>query len=235
MKIFYCLVILTYCHFSICESLEKKVALEKLIRLQEQLASKVSLKWDFKEVDFVGGADFAYEWKKNLIGSSIVIFKIPEFEIVEVSQAKREVKFPYIPAFLAFREGPVFFDAFRKIKKKPDVTFIDGNGIAHPRKMGLASYVGVTLDIVTIGCAKTPFYPFLNPSEKRGSYTFFLNERKEKVGLCLRTRSGVKPVFVSPGNRIDFMMSMKLVLRCSKFRIPEPIRAAHRLSKEIFR
>lgn len=213
---------------------EYQVNLEKLARLQEQLASKVSLKWDFRDVDLVGGADFAYERKTNLIGASIVIYKIPEFEIVEVSQARREVKIPYIPTFLSFREGPVFFDAFRKINKKPDVTFIDGNGIAHPRRMGLASYVGVTLDIVTIGCAKSPFFPFHYPPDQKGSYTFFMNEKNEKVGLCLRTRSGVKPVFVSPGHRIDFMMSMKLVLRCSKFRIPEPLRASHRLSKKIF-
>lgn len=214
--------------------MEYQVDLVRLARLQEHLASKVSLEWDKRKVDLVGGADFAYEWERNLIGASIVVFKIPEFEVVEISQAKREVRFPYIPAFLSFREGPVFFEAFRKIKKKPGVTFVDGNGIAHPRKMGLASYVGVALDIVTIGCAKSPFFPFLNPSEQRGSYTFFMNDKNETAGLCLRTRSGVKPVFVSPGHRIDFMMSMELVLRCSKFRIPEPLRTAHSFSRKIF-
>jgi len=214
--------------------LELLMNLERLARLQEKLASKVCLKESFGQIKLVGGADFGYDRERDNIGASIVIFKIPEFKIVEISQAKRKLKFPYIPSFLAFREGPVFIDAFRKIKKEPDVTFIDGNGIAHPRKMGLASYVGVILDIVTIGCAKNPFYPFLLPPEQRGTYTFILNDKKEKVGLCLRTRAGVKPVFVSPGHKIDIMTSLKLVLRCSKFRIPEPLRTAHRLSRQIF-
>jgi len=185
-------------------------------------------------VNLVGGADFGYDEEKKHIGASIVILRFPGFEIVEISRAIRKVKFPYIPAFLAFREGPVFFDAFRKIKNKPDITLIDGNGIAHPRKMGLASYTGVILDIVTIGCAKNPIYPFHVPPEYKGAYTSIMNDSKEKVGICLRTRTGVKPIFVSPGHRIDIATSLELVLRCSRFRIPEPLRTAHRLSRDIF-
>jgi len=215
--------------------MEKQINLEILAKLQERLAYRVHLKGDVRKVNLVGGADFGYDKEKCNIGASVVILKIPEFEIVEISHAIREIRFPYIPTFLAFREGPVFFDAFRKIKKKPNVTFIDGNGIAHPRKMGLASYVGVILDIVTIGCAKNPMYPFALPPEHRGAYTSLINEKKERVGVCLRTRAGVKPIFVSPGHRIEILTSMELTLRCSKFRIPEPLRAAHRLSKNIFR
>ena len=185
-------------------------------------------------MNLVGGADCGYDKKKERIGASIVILRLPGFEIVEISQAIRKVNFPYVPTFLSFREGPVFFDVFRKIKRKPDVTFIDGHGIAHPRKMGLASYVGVLLDIATIGCAKNPLYPFLLPPEHRGACTSLLNDKQEKVGVCLRTRTGVKPISVSPGHRADIASSMGLVLRCSKFRIPEPLRAAHRLSREIF-
>ena len=208
--------------------------LERLEKWQERLASKLCLEQGIRQVNLVAGADFGYDRERRNIGAVIVISKSPGFEIVEISQALQEVRFPYIPSFLAFREGPVFFDAFRKIKKKPDVTLIDGNGIAHPRRMGLASFVGVILDIVTIGCAKNPFFSFLSPPEHRGAYTFFMNDRKEKVGLCLRTRAGVKSIFVSPGHRIDIMTSMKIVLRCSKFRTPEPLKEAHRLAQGMF-
>lgn len=212
----------------------KQVDLETLAKLQERLAYKVVLRREIRQVNLVGGADFGYDKEKKRIGASIVILRFPSFEIVEVSRAIKSVKFPYIPAFLSFREGPVFFDAFRKIKRKPDVTFVDGNGIAHPRKMGLASYVGVILNIATIGCAKNPVYPFLLPPEHRGAYTSLMNDRQEKVGVCLRTRTGVKPIFVSPGHRVDMTSSLELVLCCSRFRIPEPLRTAHRLSREIF-
>ena len=208
--------------------------LEKAAEAQRRLSSKLILKWFDREANLMAGADFGYDDKGKKIGASIVVFKIPELEIVEISEAVREIKFPYIPGFLAYREGPVFLDAFRKIRNKPDVTLVDGNGIAHPRKMGLASFVGIILDICTIGCAKKPFFPFVLPLEKKGSYTFFKNDKKEKAGICLRTRSGVMPIFVSPGHRIDFMSAMKLVLRCSRFRIPEPLREAHRQANKIF-
>ncbi|NIO49508.1 MAG: endonuclease V [Candidatus Aminicenantes bacterium] len=208
--------------------------LEKAAEAQRRLSTRLILKWDGREVNLMAGADFGYGYKEKKIGASIVIFKMPELEIVEISEAVREIEFPYLPGYLAYREGPVFFDAFRKIRNKPDMTLVDGNGIAHPRKMGLASYVGVILDICTIGCAKTPFFPFVLPLEEKGSYTFFRDERKEKAGICLRTRSGVKPIFVSPGHRIDFMSAMKFVLSCSKFRIPEPLREAHRRTSKIF-
>jgi deoxyribonuclease V len=202
--------------------------------IQSELASRLILEWDGRKVDLIAGADFGYDDEERKIGACIVVFKRPDYEIVEISEAVREVAFSYIPGFLAFREGPVFLEAFKVLKNKPDITLVDGNGIAHPRKMGLASFVGVKLDICTIGCAKTPFFPFSLPDEKKGAYTFFKNERKEKVGLCLRTRSRVKPIFVSPGHRIDFANSMKFVLSCSRFRVPEPIREAHRRANEIF-
>jgi len=211
-----------------------KINLAKAAEAQRMLCSRLILKWDGRDVNLVAGADFGYDPEEKKIGASIVVFKIPGLEVVEISEVVREVKFPYIPGFLAFREGPAFFDAFREISNKPDVTLVDGNGIAHPRKMGLASFVGVVLDIPTVGCAKTPFFPFVVPPEKKGAYTFFRNERNDEVGLCLRTRRAVKPVFVSPGHRIDFDFAMKIVLLCSRFRIPEPLREAHRRANKMF-
>lgn len=208
--------------------------LKKAARIQQILSSKVQLRWDRRDVLQIAGADFAYDSEEKRIQAIIAVFRMPELEILEISQATRVTRFSYTPGFLAFREGPAFLDAFRKIKNQPDVTLIDGNGIAHPRKMGLASFVGVVLDICTIGCAKTPFYPFEYPSERKGDYTYFTNEKQEKVGICLRTRSNVKPIFVSPGHRIDFDHARAIVLKCSKFRIPEPLREAHRLASHVF-
>lgn len=208
--------------------------LERAAELQIKLSAKLVLHWQGREVKSVAGADFSYDKEKRMIGACLVLLKIPEFEIIEKVQAVREVRFPYIPSYLAFREAPAFFGAFRKLRITPDVTLVDGNGIAHPRKMGLASFVGVILNICTIGCAKTPFFPFVLPGELRGDFEFFTDDRNEKVGVCLRTRSGVKPIYVSPGNRIDFGQSVKIVLKCSKYRIPEPLRQAHILAKKIF-
>jgi deoxyribonuclease V len=212
----------------------KRMDLEQAAEAQKKLSSKLILKWDDRRVNLVAGADFSYDRKEKRIGASLVVYRIPEFEIVEVVEATRESLFPYIPGFLSMREGSIFLDAYRKIKTKPDVTLVDGNGIAHPRKMGLASFVGVTLDICTVGCAKTPFYPFVPPPKQKGYYTFFKNDSGDRVGLCLRTRSGVQPVFVSPGHRVDFVHAKEVVLRCSRFRIPEPLREAHRQAGRIF-
>jgi deoxyribonuclease V len=211
-----------------------RINLTEAAETQRRLASKLILKWERREVNLIAGADFGYDSKREKIAAVIVVFAVPGLEIVESTWSIQKVQCPYIPGFLSLREGPAFFQAFKKIKNRPDVTLVDGNGIAHPRMMGLASYVGVLLDIPTVGCAKKPFFPFDLPADGRGSSTIYRNKKNEKVGICLRTRSGVKPVFVSPGHRTNFQFARNLVLRFSKFRIPEPLREAHRLASSIF-
>jgi len=208
--------------------------LKKAARIQHMLSLRLVLTPATKRVRSLAGADFSYHREKALIGAVVAVLKIPEFELMEVASEVREVSIPYIPGYLNFREGPSFIKAFRKLKNNPDVTLIDGNGIAHPRRMGLASYVGVLLDIPTIGCAKSPFFPFRSPLEQRGAFSIYRNDGGEKVGYCLRTRSSVKPIFVSPGHRMDFDFSLKIALDCSRYRIPEPLRVAHRLAKDLF-
>ncbi len=208
--------------------------LKKAEEWQRRLSVKLVLSWKGSEMKRVAGVDFSYDRENRNIGACIVVLEMPEFKIIEVTEAVKKVRFPYIPGYLAFREAPAFFEAFHKIKNIPDVTLVDGNGIAHPRKMGLASFVGVIKDICTIGCAKTPFFPFALPGKQKGDLTFINNERNERVGMCLRTREGIKPVFVSPGNNIDFKESAEIILRCCKFRIPEPLRKAHALANQIF-
>jgi deoxyribonuclease V len=208
--------------------------LKKAAEIQQKLSRRLRLKWEETVLETVAGADFSYDKGNKLIGASVVVLSFPDFKILETAQAIRNVTFPYISGYLAFREAPAFFKAFRKLKTKPDVTLVDGNGIAHPRKMGLASFVGVVMDVCTIGCAKSPVYPFVLPGKKRGQFTSIRNERQERVGLCLRTSDGIKPVFVSPGHRIDLMEAMRIVLICSRYRIPEPLREAHVTAGHIF-
>jgi deoxyribonuclease V len=211
------------------------VNIARAAKFQEKLASRLILEWGGDQVRLVAGADFGYDFDGQRIGAAIVVMTFPELEMMEVARAVRRLRIPYIPGFLSFREGPAFCSAFAKLHRRPDLTLIDGNGIAHPRRMGLASHVGVMLDIATIGCAKTPFFPFSPPGREKGAYTHYKNKSNERVGFCLRTRSGVKPVFASPGHRVDFRMTKKIVLSSSKFRLPEPLREAHRLARGIFR
>jgi deoxyribonuclease V len=208
--------------------------LSRAIRIQEKLAAGLILEWDGGKVRLVGAADCSYDREGKHIGAAAVVMTMPGFEIIETAQAVRRVAMPYVPGFLSFREGPAYFDVLRQLSRWPDVVLFDGNGIAHPRRMGLASYIGLRLDRPTIGCAKTAFFPYRLPAERRGAYTIYTNRNGEKVGFCLRTRAGVQPVFVSPGHRTDFQLARKVVLDCSRFRIPEPLREAHLRSREVF-
>ncbi|MBN1222632.1 MAG: endonuclease V [Candidatus Aminicenantes bacterium] len=207
---------------------------KKAAETQARLSTRLKLSWDSRNIQYVGGADSSYDETKKKIGVVVVVYKVPELILVEISREIQDVSIPYVPGFLNYREGPAFLRAFRKLSHVPDVTLIDGNGIAHPRRMGLASYVGVILDISTIGCAKSPFYPYTDPGEERGSHTPFTDTKGEQVGFCLRTRSGTNPVFVSPGNRTDFTISRQVVLGMSVYRIPEPLRRADHLAGKIF-
>jgi len=198
------------------------------------MASRLILEWGGGKVRLVGAADCSYDREGKHVGAAAVVMVIPGFEVIETAEAVRRCAMPYVPGFLSFREGPAYFDVLRKLSRQPDVLLFDGNGIAHPRRMGLASYIGVRLDRPTIGCAKSAFFPCRLPAERRGSWTAYKNRKGERVGFCLRTRTGVQPVFVSPGHRTDFELARKIVLGCSRFRIPEPLREAHRLSREVF-
>lgn len=207
--------------------------LKKAAQSQLRLAKRLNLHWEKTKINRIAGADFGYDLSRKTIVACIVVFQLPQLKIIETKKVSKEVTIPYVRGYLSFREGPAFMEAFKKIKHKPNVTFIDGNGIAHPRWMGLASFVGVILDICTVGCAKKPYYPFTPPGIHKGNYTYVYNYCQEKVGICLRTRTGVKPIFVSPGHRIDFNTSRRLVLHYSRFRIPQPIREAHRLTRKV--
>jgi deoxyribonuclease V len=208
---------------------------KKAAQVQDRLAQRLRLVWDQKEIKTIAGIDCAYDTLREKIGAVVVVCRLPTFQVIETASDIRHSAIPYVPGFLNYREAPVCLRAFRKLLHPPDVTLLDGNGIAHPRKMGLASYVGLIMDISTIGCAKNPFFPYSMPEDKTGSYTDFQNHTEETVGVCIRTREKVKPVFVSPGHRITLSQARKIVIACSKTRIPEPLRLAHLKASLLFK
>jgi deoxyribonuclease V len=204
---------------------------KEAIRIQEFLKNKIILKKDFSEVKTIGGGDVAYSKNRNRLFGAIAVLSFPDMEVIDISTADGKITFPYIPGLLSFREGPILIKTFQKLRVRPDLMIFDGQGIAHPRTIGLASHLGLWLDLPSIGCAKTPLLKeFTNPGPLRGSFEWIRQEGK-KAGAVLRTKERVKPLFVSPGHRIDLLMSIRLVLEtCRGFRMPEPLRKAHHAS-----
>ena len=206
--------------------------IKRAIDIQRNLAKKVKLQWKEREINFIAGFDAAYKNDKKIIGSCAIL-SFPQLNLIEIKTIIKEINFPYIPSFLAFRELPTFLELFELLKNSPDLIIVDGNGIAHPRKAGLATHLGILLNIPTIGCAKSPFYPVKEPPTRKGSYTFMKNEKGEIVGVALRTKERVKPVYVSPGHLINLEKSIEFILNCSIYRIPEPLRKAHYIASKL--
>jgi deoxyribonuclease V len=207
---------------------------KEAIRIQEVLKRQIILKKGASNVKTIGGGDVAYSKNGTRLFGAIVVFSFPDMEVIDMATADGKITFPYIPGLLSFREGPILIKTLQRLRVRPDVMIFDGQGIAHPRRMGLASHVGLWLDLPSIGCAKTPLLKkFINPGPLRGSFKWIRQEGK-KVGAVLRTKENVKPLFVSPGHRTDLLMSIRLVLEsCRGFRIPEPLRKAHQLAERI--
>lgn len=202
------------------------------IQIQENLRDRIILEKTFTEVRTIGGGDVAYSRDRNFLFAAIVVLSFPKMETIDFATAHGEIPFPYISGLLSFREGPILINTFQKLKMKPDVMIYDGQGIAHPRGVGLASHMGLWLDLPSIGFTKTPLLnDFIYPGPSKGSFELIRREEKE-VGAVLRTKEKVKPLFVSPGHRIDLRTSIQLILEtCQEFRIPEPLRRAHHISR----
>jgi deoxyribonuclease V len=185
-----------------------------------------------KKPRLIAGVDASF-FEDKVIGVAC-LYKYPEIIPLEDSFALTEVSFPYIPGFLSFREGPVIIEALKGLKIKPHVILFDGQGIAHPKGMGIASHIGVILDMPAIGCAKSRLVgEYKEPRGKKGDWSS-LRYNNRTVGAVLRTRNNINPVFVSPGHRTDLKSSIEIVLGCtSKYRIPEPLRRADFLSRKM--
>ena len=210
------------------------VSAKEAILIQEVLKDKIILKKDFSELKTIGGGDVAYSKNGNQLFGAIAVLSFPDMEVLDTATADGKIAFPYTPGLLSFREGPILIKTFQRLKIKPDVMLFDGQGIAHPRRMGLASHMGLWLDLPSIGCAKTPLLKeFINPGPSKGSFEWIRQEGR-KVGAVLRTKEKLKALFVSPGHRVDLLMSIRLALEsCRGFRIPEPLRQAHQTSRSM--
>jgi len=196
--------------------------------VQTSLAGKVQFSPLGRSPKVVAGIDCAFSKDGQRILAAVVVLRLPELELVETASAIREVTFPYIPGLLSFREAPVCIAAAEKLTRVPDLFIIDGQGIAHPRRLGLAAHLGLFFDEPTIGCAKSRLTgDFEEPRLEKGAHTL-LTVQSETIGAVVRTRSGVKPVFVSVGNKCVLDDAIRIVLACAlKYRLPEPTRLAH--------
>ena len=198
--------------------------------IQERLAPLVARSGAPAEVHAVAGADLHVErsraraWARG----AVVLLSYPGLEVVEQATFETEVTFPYVPGLLSFREAPVLLGAFRRLKGKPDLLLVDGQGYAHPRRFGLACHLGLLLDVPTIGCAKSRLIGEHGPLGSAAGSRVDLTDGGDVIGSVLRTRDGVNPVFVSVGHRIGLDEAAEWVLRCCRgYRLPEPTRLAH--------
>ncbi|MHC4692893.1 MAG: deoxyribonuclease V [Planctomycetota bacterium] len=202
----------------------------------------ISLK---KQPILIAGLDCTFTKDGKKIIAAVVVLKIPEFTPVETASASRKLTFPYIPGLLSFREAPACIAAVKKLKTTPDIFIIDGQGIAHPRRLGLAAHLGLFFDKPTIGCAKSRLTGFFEePRLEKGAYSLLKDKKGvkhdthhairdtqyETIGAVVRTRTNVKPLFVSVGNKCLLKDAIKITLRCAtRYRLPEPTRLAHQL------
>ncbi len=204
---------------------------------QKGLASKVRFTSLKKPPELIAGIDCAFSKDGKKIVAAVVVLKLPDLALIETASAVRKVTFPYIPGLLSFREAPVCIAAVEKLKSKPDVFIIDGQGIAHPRRLGIATHLGLFFDKPTIGCAKSRLIGiYEEPGLQKSAYALLKDKKDtsnteyETIGAVLRTRTNVKPVFVSVGNRCLLKDAIEITLACSvKYRLPEPTRLAHQL------
>lgn len=199
--------------------------------IQEQLRTKTLLHDDFDAVKTVAGVDVGLHKATNTGRAAITVLRLADLEVMETAVAQLPLTFPYVPGLLSFREIPVIFDAFSKLTARPDLLLCDGQGIAHPRRFGIACHLGILLDIPAIGVAKTRLIGHhAAVPETRGEWTE-LRDGDEVIGAVLRTRERVKPLFISPGHRISLTSSIEYVMQCiTKYRLPETTRTAHKLS-----
>ena len=202
---------------------------KEAIALQRELATGLTsdLPLALDAVACVAGVDVSI--RRGRSRAAVVAMRYPRLEIIEIAFAERTTTFPYIPGLLAFREGPVILEALAKLRCEPDVFIFDGMGQIHPRRMGIAAHLGLWLRKPTLGCGKSHYIgEYSAPEETKGSSSP-ITYRGERIGLALRTRTKVKPVYISVGHLIDLVSATRLVLSVTTgYRLPEPIRAAHK-------
>ncbi len=200
---------------------------DEAIALQLKLAKRVYAENQFGNINTVVGVDVAYDKNDNYCYAAATVLNLSDLKVVEIATSHTEVTFPYIPGLLSFREAPAIIEVFKNLTIKPDLIICDGNGVAHPRRFGLACHIGILYDIPTIGCAKNWLLgSYQEPGDTRGSFSKLI-DADDVIGVVLRTQNKIKPIFVSVGHKISLQAAIDYVLELSpKYRIPEPIRLA---------
>jgi deoxyribonuclease V len=220
---------------------------EELYRIQEEIASKAVIEdeLNLEELNVIAGADqaflyeskseYANEIKKENIISAVVLLEYPSMRFIDHAYSLMPMDFPYIPGLLSFREAPAILNAFQALKTKPDLLVVDGGGINHPRFAGLATHVGVSLDVATIGVTKNLLCGTGElPIEEGESRIITYHERE--IGYYLKSKTGSKPIIVAPGHKVSLETSLKLIKTCiHKHKLPEPTRIAHLCANKIKR
>ncbi|MDW7711604.1 MAG: deoxyribonuclease V [Deferrisomatales bacterium] len=201
------------------------------VALQEGLRRQVELADRLPALRRVAGVDVGYEEGGRMTRAAVAVLTFPGLEPAETALARRPPQFPYVPGLLSFRELPAVLEALARLETPPDLILCDGQGVAHPRRFGIASHLGLLLDLPTIGVAKTRLVGRHDePPDVKGAWTPLL-DRGETIGAALRTRAGVKPVYVSCGHRVGLETSIRVTLACTtRYRLPETTRTAHRLA-----
>lgn len=206
------------------------------IALQRELATQVDVTLPLGPCELIAGADVSYNRYSDTIYAGVILWRVSDGKVVERQSAVTETHFPYVPGLLSFREAPALLAALAKVEAEPDVVMLDGQGIAHPRRMGIASHVGLWLDRPTVGCAKSKLYGrYDEPAPEAGSISPLV-AGKQMIGEVVRTKDRVSPVFVSPGHRIDMASSVRAVLTAVRgYRLPETTRQAHNYVNDVRR
>ena len=201
------------------------------VALQRELRAHLILTDRLGPVRRVAGVDVGFEARGTVTRAAVAVLRYPELEVLETAIARRPTEFPYIPGLLSFRELPVVLDALKQLREPPDLLLCDGQGIAHPRRLGIASHLGLLVDIPSIGVAKTRLYGSHDEVPNlRGAWTP-LRAGEEVIGAVLRTRPGVKPLYISTGHRVGLATAIEYVMGCcTRYRLPETTRWAHRLA-----
>ncbi|MBI4389870.1 MAG: deoxyribonuclease V [Nitrospinae bacterium] len=210
------------------------VSPKEAVVIQDRLARQIVLEPRSAPPKIVAGADMAFDKAAGSGFAAVVLLRFPSLQPAGKFTVKGTVKFPYVPGLLSFREAPLLLKAFEQVEPAPDLIFFDGQGLAHPRKLGLASHLGLFLDCPTVGCAKSRLTGhYEEPGRGKGSSSPLVNDAGENLGAAVRTRDNCNPVYVSPGHKIDIDSAVRWTLQCTtRYRIPEPTRLAHNLVGE---
>jgi len=204
------------------------VSITEATDIQNQLRHNVSLLTETKNITTIAGGDISHNKDTDIVYAGIVVLSYPQMQLLSYSLVEARTIFPYIPGYLGFREVPALLQAWDQLPQKPDLMILDGQGVTHPRRMGIASHFGVLTNHPSIGCAKNMLYGNYTPLGLQKFSTSPIISQNEHMGYVVRTKDNVKPVYISPGHKVSVFDSLDLIKPCIlKHRIPEPTRIAH--------